>query len=151
MLSTQLDRLDLIEGWSRSDPTMRGRFEFPVHAEAGAASTAVVYFEVPPGSHCGRHTHSAEEVLLILEGSVEAEIDGEHARMGRGSVALIPAFAPHDVRNVGTTVYRAVGFFSSGAVITKFDDVIEPLGTRLIVVGAPQTLQANGGATSSGI
>jgi quercetin dioxygenase-like cupin family protein len=138
MQSLQLDDLELVEGWSDDDPKLRGRFDFPVHAETGAASTSVVYFEVPPGSHCGRHTHSAEEILLILDGSVEAEVDGERGRLEAGGIALIPAFAPHDVHNVGGVPYRAVGVFSSAAVVSKFESAIQPLGTNLIVVGAPQ-------------
>jgi len=90
MQSLQLDDLELVEGWSDDDPKLRGRFDFPVHAETGAASTSVVYFEVPPGSHCGRHTHSAEEILLILDGSVEAEVECERGRLVAGGIALIP-------------------------------------------------------------
>jgi quercetin dioxygenase-like cupin family protein len=138
MMSAHLHELDLIQGWSRADPRLRGRFTFPLHAGVGAASTAVVLFEVEPGDHCGRHTHSAEEVLLILDGEVEVEVGDERARLGAGGLALIPAFAPHDVHNVGDRPYRALGFFSASAVVTSFDAVLEPLGTDVIVMGAPE-------------
>ena len=42
-----------------------------MHTGVGAASTAVIYFEHEPGEHHGRHTDSAEEVVLVLEGEAE--------------------------------------------------------------------------------
>jgi quercetin dioxygenase-like cupin family protein len=137
VVSAHLTGLQLVEGSSPDDASLQGRFQFPIHAGLGAASCAVVYFEVPPGHHCGRHTHSAEEVLLILDGEVEAEVGPERVRLGPGGLVLIPAFAPHDVRNVGDVPYRAVGFFSSGAVVTRFEATIEPLGSRVFVIGGP--------------
>ena len=68
MIALRIEDLELTEAWQEADPTMRERFAFPLDARSGATSTAVVYFEVDPGHHCGRHAHSAEEVLLVLEG-----------------------------------------------------------------------------------
>ena len=74
---------------------------FPIPAATRAAASAVVCFEVAPGNRLGRHTDSAEEVILVLAGKAEAEIDGERGRLRLGGLALVPAMAPHDVRNVG--------------------------------------------------
>ncbi len=87
---------------------------FPISAATGAAATAVVSFEVAPGGRQGRHTDSAEEAILVLAGEAEAEVDGERGRRGPDGLALIPAMAPHDVRNVGAGPLRAVGFFAVG-------------------------------------
>jgi quercetin dioxygenase-like cupin family protein len=136
MFAVQCNELELMEGWSESDPALRGRFDFPISVETGAASSSVVYFELEPGMHCGRHTHSAEEVLMILAGEAEAELAGERAGLARGGLALVPAMAPHDVRNVGSETLKVVGFFSSAAVVTEFEEPLAPAGEQLIVIGA---------------
>jgi quercetin dioxygenase-like cupin family protein len=137
LLSVQTGELQLLEGWSETDPTMRGRFDFPIHAQTGAASSSVVYFEVAPGEHCGRHTHSAEEIALILEGTAEVEVGGERGTIRAGGLGLVPAFSAHDVYNVGADTVKVVGFFSSAAVVTKFEDTFAPMGTDLFIIGAP--------------
>ena len=49
-----------------------------------------------------KHTHPGEEVIYILEGSLEYQIDGEAPRTCRAGEALtVPAGAVHAVKNVG--------------------------------------------------
>jgi quercetin dioxygenase-like cupin family protein len=127
--------LELMEGWSEADPTKAGRFEFPITVGTGAASSSVVYFEVAPGQHVGRHTHSAEEIAFVVSGTAEAELDGQRSAAPAGSLVLIPTMAPHDVYNVGTDVVRVVGFFASAAVLTKFEDPIAPMGMSEFTIG----------------
>ena len=50
MTALQTDALELAEVWSETDPDRGARFNFPISMETGAASTAVVYFELPPAS-----------------------------------------------------------------------------------------------------
>jgi quercetin dioxygenase-like cupin family protein len=138
MFAVQSDELELMEGWSESDPALRGRFDFPISVETGAASSSVVYFELEPGMHCGRHTHSAEEILVILAGDAEAEVAGERAALAWGGLVLVPAMAGHDVRNVGKETLKVVGFFSSAAVVTELEEPLAPAGERLMVIGASQ-------------
>lgn len=135
MFTININELDLIEGWSVADPTKRGRFEFPIHVNTGAASSSAIYFEVAPGEHCGRHTHSAEEIVLILDGTAEVELGSERAPASAGSLALIPTMVPHNVYNVGSTPVRVVGFFSSAAVLTEFEDPIAPMGMSIFTIG----------------
>ena len=137
MFAVECGELELMEGWSEADPTLRGRFDFPISVETGAASTSVVYFELRPGDHCGRHTHSAEEILLIFAGRAEVEVDGELALLSDGGLVLVPARAPHDVRNVGNGQLKVVGFFSSAAVITELEERLAPIGEDVLVIGAP--------------
>jgi mannose-6-phosphate isomerase-like protein (cupin superfamily) len=138
MFAIQCDELELLEAWSDVDPELRGRFDFPISFETGAASTSVVYFEVAPGEHCGRHKHSAEEVLLILEGNAEAEVGDERGPASRGGLVLVPAMVGHDVRNIGSETLRVVGFFSSAAVVTDIEERLEPMGTKMLVIGASE-------------
>jgi quercetin dioxygenase-like cupin family protein len=138
MFAIQCDELELLEAWSDVDPELRGRFDFPISVETGAASTSVVYFEVAPGDHCGRHQHSAEEILLILDGDAEAEVGDERGRARRGGLVLVPAMVTHDVRNIGSGTLRVVGFFSSAAVVTEIEERLEPMGTKMLVIGASE-------------
>jgi quercetin dioxygenase-like cupin family protein len=128
--AAQIDELELFEGWSASDADMRVRAAFPVSAETGACSTAVVYFELEPGRHLGRHTDSAEELLLILSGEGEASVGDERAPVRAGSIAVVPALVPHGVANTGDETMCVLGFFSSNTVLSVFDEPMEPFATR---------------------
>ena len=134
----QCDELELMEGWSEDDPGLRNRFAFPISAETGASASSVVYFEVQPRDHCGRHTHSTEEVAVVLEGTAEIETEEGRYRLKRGALAHIPAFVAHDVNNVGEDTLRVVSVFASAAVVAKFEQPLAPIGERIFVVGAPQ-------------
>ena len=135
MLAVQLADLDLVEATSESDETRHMRVNFPISSLGGAASTAVVYFELDPGEHCGMHTDSAEEIVLILSGRAEAIVGDERGELTAGGLGLVPALVPHDVRNIGDEVVRVVGFFSSSTVVSVFDDLLMPVRKR--VVGTP--------------
>ena len=135
MIAVQLSERDLFTVSSETDETRRIRVDFPISSMAGAASTAVVYFELEPGEHTGMHTDSAEEIVLILSGRVEAIVGDERGELDAGGLGLVPALVPHDVRNVGDETVRVVGFFSSNTVVSVFDDPLMPIGRR--VVGTP--------------
>ena len=50
-----------------------------------------------------RHTHPGEEIIYILEGSLEYQIEGQPARTCHAGDALtVPAGVVHAVRNVGS-------------------------------------------------
>ena len=138
VITAKPNELELLKFWQESDPATGIRINFPVDAQTGAASSAAVYFEVEPDQHIGRHTHSAEEILFILEGEAEAVVADERGRLSKQEMAVVPANAPHDLYNVGEATLRVVGFFSSAAVVTIFDDALAPLNTKVPpVAGAP--------------
>jgi hypothetical protein len=60
-------------------------------------------------------------------------------RLTAGGIALVPAVLPHDIRNVGQGRLRVVGFFSSAAVISHFDETLAPFGRSMLTLGAEQT------------
>ena len=138
MITAKPHELELLKFWQESDPTAGIEINFPVDAQTGAASTAAVYFELEPEQHIGMHTHSAEEILFVLDGEAEAVVRGERGRLSKEEMAVVPANAPHDLYNVGEVKLRVVGFFSSAAVVTIFDDPLAPLDTKVPpVAGAP--------------
>jgi hypothetical protein len=62
MAAVRLSDLNLVEAWVEGAPTLRARFDFPLTAASGCASSSVIYYEVDPGDRTPRHIHSAEEI-----------------------------------------------------------------------------------------
>lgn len=139
MITERIDELELLEVWYEDDPTMRLKVNFPFFLGTGTKSTAVVYFEIEPGHRLGTHTDSAEEILLVLEGTAEVSLGDEQGRLSAGEMALVPAMEPHGLRNAGEDTVRVAGFFSSNVVVSTFDQPMMPFGQR--VVGTPPVLE----------
>jgi quercetin dioxygenase-like cupin family protein len=56
-----------------------------------------------PGAAFGKHTHPGEEIIYVLEGSLEYEIEGKPpVTLKAGDVFFVPAGTIHAARNVGT-------------------------------------------------
>lgn len=142
MLFAHLPDAELIEEVSELDPSASLRFGFPLSGADGTASTSVVYFEIEPGNRLSRHADSAEEVLIVLEGEVEALVGDERAVLRAGGVAVVPATVPHEVRNAGRGTARMAGVFSSAAVVSTFDEPAVEGGETVFVAGAPVPLAA---------
>jgi quercetin dioxygenase-like cupin family protein len=139
VIAERIDQFELLEVWYENDPTMRLKVNFPFFLGTGTKSTAVVYFEVEPGHRLGTHTDSAEEILLVLEGTAEVSLGDEQGRLSAGEMALVPAMVPHGLRNAGDETVRVVGFFSSNVVVSTFDQPMMPFNQR--VVGTPPVLE----------
>jgi quercetin dioxygenase-like cupin family protein len=149
MVSFNISELELLEGWVDDQPSIRGRFDFPIHAGVGAASSAAIYFEVEPGERIPWHVHTAEEILFVVGGEAEGEVGDEAGVFSEGALVLVPAHVWHRVTNVGTDTLRIVGFFSSAAVITTLADEITPLGTRVMPVPPPEYALQDDGETAA--
>jgi quercetin dioxygenase-like cupin family protein len=137
MYSANLHTLDLLEAWYENDPHMRAKASFPFSKATGNAGSAVVYFEIEPGHYLGTHTDSAEEIVLVLSGTVEASLGDERGTLTAGEAVLIPAMIPHSIRNLGGEKVRCIGFFASAALVSTFDQTLMPLGIRAIPTPAP--------------
>jgi quercetin dioxygenase-like cupin family protein len=63
-----------------------------------------VRVELAPGVAFGKHTHPGEEVIYMLEGTLEYEVEGKPpVTLEAGEVLFIPARAVHSARNPGRT------------------------------------------------
>ncbi len=61
-----------------------------------------VRVELDPGVAFGRHRHPGEEIVNVLEGSLEYRVDGRPpVTLRAGGVLFIPAGTVHAARNVG--------------------------------------------------
>lgn len=135
MQVVDLNKLELLEAWSEQDPNARMKVNFPFFSSTGAKSSAVVYMVLEPGQRLGRHSDSAEEVVVVLEGTARGIVGDEEGELSAGGMVLIPAMVPHDFMNVGSGVMRAVGFFSSATVVSTFEHPVQPMNQR--VLGTP--------------
>ena len=117
---------DLETNWAIDDPLVGHRSSWPIYARSGARDSATCYFEIDPGKHIGRHTHDAEETILVLEGTGTAHVGDESSGVDAGSVVNVPAHALHDVANGGEAIMRMVAFFSKSEVVTVFEQTQMP-------------------------
>ena len=80
------------------------RTDFQQH-DLGVAGREVVQVRVDfsPGVAFGMHTHPGDEIVYVLEGSLEYEVDGKPTvTLKAGSVLFIPAGTVHAAKNVGS-------------------------------------------------
>jgi quercetin dioxygenase-like cupin family protein len=62
-----------------------------------------VRVDIDPGVAFPNHTHPGEEIIYVLEGSLEYTIEGEAPRtLKAGDVLFIPAGKVHAAKNVGS-------------------------------------------------
>jgi mannose-6-phosphate isomerase-like protein (cupin superfamily) len=60
----------------------------------------------PPGQEWIDYVHSVDEVVMLMEGELEMEMQGRRFRPEIGEEVFIPANVSHTVRNVGGTTAR---------------------------------------------
>lgn len=60
----------------------------------------------PPGQVWEDYVHATDELLVVLDGELELEMEGRTFRPPAGEEVLIPARVNHSVRNVGGTTAR---------------------------------------------
>ena len=62
-----------------------------------------VRVELAPGVSFPKHTHPGEEIIYVLEGLLEYEVEGKPpVTLKAGDVLFIPAGTVHAARNVGS-------------------------------------------------
>ncbi len=62
-----------------------------------------VRVDIDPGMAFPKHTHPGEEIIYVLKGSLEYEIEGKPpATLKAGDVLFIPAGTIHAAKNVGS-------------------------------------------------
>jgi len=81
--------------------------------------------EIDPGVTLPMHSHPGEEIVYVLEGTWDFQVEGKGTRMLKaGDVAFVPVGAKHGVKNVGS---------STGAVLV----------TYVVEKGKPLVIPAN--------
>lgn len=133
MITSNLNQLELSAFHSASSSDQRCEATFPLFAPHGTIQLATVYFELEPGARLGRHTDSAEELLIVLDGKIQATISDETRTMNALEIAVVPKMAPHDLKNVGPTKARVLGVFAGGNnIVATFDDEWLPTHSKVV-------------------
>jgi quercetin dioxygenase-like cupin family protein len=59
--------------------------------------------DFPPGVGVPKHTHPGEEIVYVLEGTLEYDLEGQPpVTLKAGEVMFIPAGTVHTAKNVGS-------------------------------------------------
>src|SRR4051812_27929670 len=80
------------------------RTELQRHDISIAGHEAVqVRIDFDPGTGFGKHTHPGEEIIYVLEGLLEYQVEGKSpVTLKAGEVLFIPAGTIHSAKNVGS-------------------------------------------------
>ena len=91
----------LIKKEAREVNTASGtRSDILVGKDSGGENLTVVEASIDPGAGLGLHVHpSYEEATMIMEGEIQAVLEGETRILGPGDVLLAPAGVKHTITN----------------------------------------------------
>ena len=94
-----------IPGSAHGQQVGSGRTELQRHDLSVSGREAIqVRIDFAPGSKFGKHSHPGEEVIYVLEGVIEYEVEGKPpVTLKAGDVLFIPAGTIHAAKNAGTT------------------------------------------------
>ena len=83
-----------------------------------------VRVDFDPGYAAPLHTHPGEEIIYVIEGTLEYEIEGQPAATYKaGDVLFVPAGAIHRAKNVGSGNGAELATY----VVEKGKPLIEPV------------------------
>ena len=75
-----------------------------------------------PGASFPRHRHPGEEIIYVIEGSIEYDLDGRAPQILKaGDVLFVPYGVVHAAKNVGNTPAAELGTYvaAKGAPLTE--------------------------------
>jgi quercetin dioxygenase-like cupin family protein len=61
------------------------------------------FVQFTPGSEAPRHVHEEEQIVIVLDGEMTFDLDGDVRTMRKGDVAVIPAWVPHGAWTTDTS------------------------------------------------
>ena len=133
MIAVNLNELELNEFTAKEDASQHCKATFPLVGAHGSEKIATVYIELEPGKKLGRHTDSAEELLVVLSGEVEISVNDERQHVSENEIALVPRLAPHNIRNVGKRKARILGVFGgSNHIVATFEKEWSPTNSNVV-------------------
>lgn len=98
---TDLQRHDLsVKGWE----TLQARVDFA------------------PGASFPAHKHPGEEIIYVIQGTIEYQVEGKPITVKAGEVLFVPNGASHSARNVGEgpAAELATYVIEKGKPLTEF-------------------------------
>jgi quercetin dioxygenase-like cupin family protein len=83
-----------------------------------------VRVDFEPGAAFGRHTHPGEEIIYVLEGALEYQVEGKPPMtLKAGDVLFIPAGTIHAAKNVGSVTASELATY----VVEKNQPLVTPV------------------------
>lgn len=71
-----------------------------------------VRIDFAPGAEFGKHSHPGEEIIYVLEGTLEYQVAGSKpVRLKTGGVLFIPAGTIHSAKNVGSDTAKELATY----------------------------------------
>lgn len=105
MPTTQGTRADIIEA-ARKNEAFRREVITGEHEQ-------VVVMTIPAGGEIGEEVHSGTDQLLIfVDGSGEAQLDGESSAVGPNDLVFVHAGTRHNFLNTGDSPLRLITVYS---------------------------------------
>jgi quercetin dioxygenase-like cupin family protein len=98
--------------------------------------TMTNFVRFQPHTEAPVHTHEEEQIVIVLEGEFDFELDGEVRRMRTGDVAVVPPWVPHGAKTTDTGCYEV--------------DVFNPPRKTLLDHAAKQAAAQAGTASAAG-
>jgi len=119
------------DAWIDGEEGARWRSATALGASAGAAASGCSLLEIPAGGMLPRHTDSAEETIVVVDGRAAVTIgDAPPLQVGAGGVALVPQGVPHQVRNSGPEHLRFAAVYAAPEVVTTYEQPVQPDGEQ---------------------
>jgi quercetin dioxygenase-like cupin family protein len=110
--------------WTEIRPGVRWQFlvgHFAAEGEDIGPGLTLFHQVVGPGFGVPRHKHAlGHESMTVLEGRLEALLDGEVREIGPGTTVLVPEGAVHSFRNIGQSESRVLFVISASALRPEF-------------------------------
>ena len=77
----------------------------------GTTSSALSFAVAAPGTGAPLHTHEADELIVVLKGTLEARLGDEVREVGPDHTLVIPPNVPHGFTIVGPGDAQILAFF----------------------------------------
>ena len=130
-----------------------GPFRLLVDGETSGGRLTLYEGTLPAGGP-PRHVHDFDEMLLVVEGRVLVELDGETAELESGDFAWLAAGHEHTFANTGHGTVRALGlaipsgiealFAERGAYLTSLSAGEQPSTERMAEIYAAHASRVTG-------
>jgi quercetin dioxygenase-like cupin family protein len=118
-----------------------------LHAADASSPAAFCVIEqwCEPGTGAPKHTHFAvEEMILVLAGEAEVQLDGATAQLRAGDSILLPAHSWHGFTSVGTETLHTIAVFAMARPPVCYEHephvVLEVGGTGPVMVDAHRSV-----------
>lgn len=86
------------------DETSWGSLAWLASSDRGGVDLTLGHVSISPGCANPRHRHDgSDEIVVLLEGSIDHDVGAETLTLGAGDVLIVPAGIPHRAVNTGET------------------------------------------------